>query len=361
MRETLRLVLVLGLVGMISGGVLGLFYDYTMPMVQARQVREVMEKGLKGVIPEAATFRVAESKGKEKPEGIAEVYEGLDNNGKVLGVAFEAGAQGFGGPIGLVIGLNPATQQLLGVKVMSHAETPGLGAKVQEEGFLQQFRGKPILDPFVVKQDVDGVTGATVSSTAVSSSVGREARKVLQYLGQEVAALPEVTVPAQPSTRETGAEPAEVNLVELARVVLLGADNCRVKELEIEGVPGFTQGDRVCEVRGEKGDLLGLVLVVTGNGFGGPLRVAIGIDAGMSAITGIRLLEHQETPGLGARVAEEEFRGQFTGKHINDSFSVGQDLDGITGATVSSKAVSELVREKSRAAVEYFRGRPGSN
>ena len=184
MRETIKLILALGLVTMISGGFLGFFYEYTMPLVEARQMAEMMEKGFKTVLPEAVSFQEVEKGQGEKPAGIEKIYEGFDEKGNSIGVAFEAMGKGFGGSMKLAVGLDVENQKIIGVKVLNHAETPGVGDKIEEEAFLGQFQGKSLADSFSVKEDVDGITGATISSAAVGTTVKKQSTQVLEYLGK---------------------------------------------------------------------------------------------------------------------------------------------------------------------------------
>ena len=84
-------------------------------------------------------------------------------------------------------------------------------------------------------------------------------------------------------------------------------------------------------------------------GFNGPVTLMVGITAG--EVQGISVISHTETPGLGAVAAAdsakgEAFRGQFTG---SEAFVVGGNVDAISGATITSKAVASGVN----AALEF--------
>lgn len=184
MKNALKLVLTLGLIAAISGGGLGAFYSYTMPIVEARQMQEMIEKGFKEVLPEAQSFQAIEEGQGELPPGVTQVYEGLDENNNRIGIAYEAVGPGYGGNITLAVGVDAGTRSVVGVKVLNHEETPGLGDRITSEDFLNQFMGKPVDDPFVVGGDVDGITAATVSSTAVTNLVGGTAQQVLEYAGE---------------------------------------------------------------------------------------------------------------------------------------------------------------------------------
>lgn len=107
------------------------------------------------------------------------------------------------------------------------------------------------------------------------------------------------------------------------------------------------------------GKAVGYCLSVVGRGYNGFLRLMVGIDP-EGRISGLRVLEHQETPGLGARITEVKpgepdawFLRHFQGKS-GRSLKLG-DIQAITGATITSRAVVEAVR----AGVEEFYTRTG--
>ncbi|MGI6566215.1 MAG: FMN-binding protein [Limnochordia bacterium] len=102
---------------------------------------------------------------------IHEIYRGLDADGKTAAVAFVVDANGYGGTIRMIVGVEPAARKLTQIKVLEHAETPGLGARITEPAFLRQFENKSIDDAFAAKQDVDAIAGATVSTIAVASTI----------------------------------------------------------------------------------------------------------------------------------------------------------------------------------------------
>lgn len=102
-------------------------------------------------------------------------------------------------------------------------------------------------------------------------------------------------------------------------------------------------------VQAEKaGQVLGYVVKSNTNGFGGPMEVMVGIDES-GTLTGIRLGNHAETPGLGDNANKPEFYDQFPGKDIVSGIGVNKgepgnnEIQAITGATVTSRAVVDAV------------------
>lgn len=94
------------------------------------------------------------------------------------------------------------------------------------------------------------------------------------------------------------------------------------------------------------------------SGYGGPIRLIAGIDHN-GIVTGVKVLEHHETPGLGDRIAtnKSDWIRHFTGKSLTapapNRWQVRRDggaFDQITGATISSRAVVRQVRR----ALDYF-------
>lgn len=92
-----------------------------------------------------------------------------------------------------------------------------------------------------------------------------------------------------------------------------------------------------------------VVAAVSPNGYGGDISVAVGIDAKTSTITGFSVLSNSETAGLGARCTEDEFVSQFAGKdatsieYVKGGGAAGNQIDAISGATVTTNAVTEAV------------------
>ena len=79
-------------------------------------------------------------------------------------------------------------------------------------------------------------------------------------------------------------------------------------------------------------------------GYSGPIEMLVGVGKD-GKVTGLKILNHRETPGLGANITKPGFLKQFIGKSVKDPIEPKKDIDAITGATISSKAVCEGVRK----------------
>lgn len=100
---------------------------------------------------------------------------------------------------------------------------------------------------------------------------------------------------------------------------------------------------------------VGWVIPTGGQGFADRIEVLVGLDAGAERITGVYVLDQKETPGLGNKIVEDAWRGQFTGKALGAPLVVtkakpgsDREIQGVTGATISSDAVVDIVNRTSR-------------
>jgi uncharacterized protein with FMN-binding domain len=90
-------------------------------------------------------------------------------------------------------------------------------------------------------------------------------------------------------------------------------------------------------------------------GYAGPIKVLVALD-GEGRITGIRILEHKETPNYVHSMEAPSYLEQFLGKSIEDPFEPDRDIDGISRATVSVRALADTVRESSRQVASQAMG-----
>ncbi len=95
----------------------------------------------------------------------------------------------------------------------------------------------------------------------------------------------------------------------------------------------------------ENGKPEGCVIITAAKGYGGDVQVMVGFDMNRT-VTGVSVLSHSETPGLGANAANPAFLDQFTGSADAGSLAVAKDggsVDAVTAATISSRAVTGAV------------------
>ena len=133
------------------------------------------------------------------------------------------------------------------------------------------------------------------------------------------------------------------------RAVLTEADNFR--ELSAEKTGGI---NRIFEgLRGS--ETIGYVVELSPVGYSGEINMMVGISKAEDKITGMRVVKHTETPGLGALAVNENFYRQFDGRKLLPLRVVrtspgADDIEAITAATITSRAVTSAVNE----AIEWY-------
>jgi electron transport complex protein RnfG len=168
-----KLIVVLTLVMICSATVLTYVYQETNPVIEARQARETKEAILQVMPSEAEKYEEVTK------DGTA-FYQGLDSNGNVVGYAVENSGQGFQSTLEVMVGLDLENNQIFDVIILNQAETPGLGARITEDQFKAQFEGKSFTDSFSTDEDIDAISGATISSQALSDVIKGAVNKVQQ-------------------------------------------------------------------------------------------------------------------------------------------------------------------------------------
>ncbi len=125
------------------------------------------------------------------------LYIGYEEDGRAIaGYAFPVGGPGFWGPIQGMVGVNPEGTRVLGIAFYQHSETPGLGGRITEDWFVDQFKDLPLhpiqgdRNIFYLKpagtgkapNELDAITGATNTSSAVEAFLNQELEYFLKEL-----------------------------------------------------------------------------------------------------------------------------------------------------------------------------------
>jgi uncharacterized protein with FMN-binding domain len=100
-----------------------------------------------------------------------------------------------------------------------------------------------------------------------------------------------------------------------------------------------------------KKELVARIAIGTGDGYGGPLQVSVAVD-GSGTVIGAVIADEKETPAWMARVLETVFMSRLIGKKHSDPFRIGDDVDGVSGATYTVRALADAAAEGSRSASE---------
>lgn len=124
-------------------------------------------------------------------------------------------------------------------------------------------------------------------------------------------------------------------------------------------VTAFSDEITYCVAFSADNEKVGYVFTSLAKGYGGTISVMIGYDIN-GVITGVEILSHDETPGLGANSTKPEFKSRFIGKSgaltVNKNSNEGQNVQAITAATITSKAVTSAVNGATAALEEIMGG-----
>ena len=160
----------------IAGLVIGAVYFVTAP-VAAQSAAARKEAALRALVPEADRFVEI-----DRQNG----WYRAEQNGAPVGYIVPASTNGYGGEIKLLVAVTP-DEHVIDFKILAHNETPGLGDNAGKEPFRAKIRGKDAAHLIVTKDqgntdDVQAMTGATISSRAVTCGVKRAVAAVSRYL-----------------------------------------------------------------------------------------------------------------------------------------------------------------------------------
>lgn len=180
MREIIKLGLILLLITSISAVVLGLTNVATKDIIEETEAG-LNETARKEVLSEAFEFKEVDSeiiiKAIKDNEDVLEVYEGLSDSGEVVGYAIKSVTSGYGGDVQVITGISKEGI-ITGMNVVSHQETPGLGANATGDEFQSQFSEVPTKKEVVVVKsapqhddEIQALTGATITSDTVVKGV----------------------------------------------------------------------------------------------------------------------------------------------------------------------------------------------
>jgi electron transport complex protein RnfG len=171
MREMIKMIVVLTILCSFSGGLLAAIRNETKDRIENQQLTFVKGPAIMAILEGASNDPIVD-RFKIEDQGIERNFFVGVFDGKAGSVAFESSGKGFGGDIGIMVGVNTSDDSIVGVGVTTHSETPGVGSKAKSDpSFVAQFKDKPLVGAFQVKSDggqVDALSGATVTSRGVS-------------------------------------------------------------------------------------------------------------------------------------------------------------------------------------------------
>ena len=181
MSQGTKMIVVLTVITMVSGGLLSTWHGYTAPKIEYHRM-QALKAAIADVLPEHTGYDEIQTE-------IGPVYKGWIDQTTVVGYAFRVKGNGFQGNISIMVGVTPDFSTITGIKVLEQLETPGLGTKIVEDPtnkanptwFPDQFTNLDLSSPITVvknrkpstNHEVQAITGATISSKAVAGILNK--------------------------------------------------------------------------------------------------------------------------------------------------------------------------------------------
>jgi electron transport complex protein RnfG len=177
--KNIKLGMVLMLFCIISAGLLAGVFIFTQPKIDANS-GIAFESSLRDALP-ADKFEKIEINGEIFYKGFDKGTIGKQSVYQLVGYAVPVSSRGYSGAIQMVVGIN-LSGMIVNVVIVDQKETPGLGAKIIIKDFLSQFTGKKSSDKIGPKEDIDAITGATISTAAVCQGAKEALKKYLMLM-----------------------------------------------------------------------------------------------------------------------------------------------------------------------------------
>ena len=173
MRDMIKMLLVLTILATLSGWVLAAIRDNTKDRIENQVLEFVKGPAIRSILEEATNDPIVDRFQLKDGDMEHTFFVGV-MDGAPRAVTFETSGKGYGGDVGLMVGIDVTDNKIMGVGVTTHAETPGMGAKAKTDpSFVAQFRELPLEEPVKVTGDggsINAISGATITSRAVCSA-----------------------------------------------------------------------------------------------------------------------------------------------------------------------------------------------
>ena len=296
MGDIVKLALRLFIFALVASVLLAVTNEVTKGPIEQQKLASKMA-ALNTVLP-GCEYEQIEYEGISDDSALDEIFIGKNADGSIKGYALTANPQGYGGEIPITLGVSEGGY-VTQVYVGSLQETQGLGSRVGDDAFKEQFIAIAA-DPDTLRNDVDTIAGATISSSAFVNAV------------QEMLTYTKGTLGIEPHAGDKDAILAEAAAIN-------GGD-------EGEDAPVETTTNTY--------DVTGFA----------PFKVDVTVDSN-GKIVSVSVPENNETPGFGADlIADQSVFDALVGQDI----AIAQ-IDVKSGATLTSNAINDALKQAASA------------
>ena len=296
MGDIVKLALRLFIFALVASVLLAVTNEVTKGPIEQQKLASKMA-ALNTVLP-GCEYEQIEYEGISDDSALDEIFIGKNADGSIKGYALTANPQGYGGEIPITLGVSEGGY-VTQVYVGSLQETQGLGSRVGDDAFKEQFIAIAA-DPDTLRNDVDTIAGATISSSAFVNAV------------QEMLTYTKGTLGIEPHAGDKDAILAEAAAIN-------GGD-------EGEDAPVETATNTY--------DVTGFA----------PFKVDVTVDSN-GKIVSVSVPENNETPGFGADlIADQSVFDALVGQDIATA-----QIDVKSGATLTSNAINDALKQAASA------------
>ena len=296
MGDIVKLALRLFIFALVASVLLAVTNEVTKGPIEQQKLASKMA-ALNTVLP-GCEYEQIEYEGISDDSTLDEIFIGKNADGSIKGYALTANPQGYGGEIPITLGVSEGGY-VTQVYVGSLQETQGLGSRVGDDAFKEQFIAIAA-DPDTLRNDVDTIAGATISSSAFVNAV------------QEMLTYTKGTLGIEPHAGDKDAILAEAAAIN-------GGD-------EGEDAPVETTTNTY--------DVTGFA----------PFKVDVTVDSN-GKIVSVTVPENNETPGFGADlIADQSVFDALVGQDIATA-----QIDVKSGATLTSNAINDALKQAASA------------
>ena len=296
MGDIVKLALRLFIFALVASVLLAVTNEVTKGPIEQQKLASKMA-ALNTVLP-GCEYEQIEYEGISDDSALDEIFIGKNADGSIKGYALTANPQGYGGEIPITLGVSEGGY-VTQVYVGSLQETQGLGSRVGDDAFKEQFIAIAA-DPDTLRNDVDTIAGATISSSAFVNAV------------QEMLTYTKGTLGIEPHAGDKDAILAEAATIN-------GGD-------EGEDAPVETTTNTY--------DVTGFA----------PFKVDVTVDSN-GKIVSVSVPENSETPGLGADlIADQSIFDALVGQDIATA-----QIDVKSGVTLTSDAINDALKQAASA------------
>jgi len=354
-KEVCKTALNLVIICLCVGAMLALANQLTIKKIQENERKET-EENRKKLIKSADKFvdmfkddkyklnnEVIETL---KKNNVNSLVEAFNKDGKPAGYVVEASRDGYSSKIKIMYSVSPAPDfKVMGMLIKKSAETPGLGENIKKDNFRNQFKDK-LLDEIVLGNPpkIKAITGATISSRAVTRGVHDSLQIIIKTLKEQGSGNNKPGKKAEMKSSKTSGDFSLFGSKAYAccKKIDPGLKKLLPADKYVEIIPGAYKAFK-------KGEFIGYAIRGSAKSYCGTIIAGYAVDPNLKILKAT-ILQQNETPGYGEKIEKADFLDQFKGKTLKtlvfkqSGKKSGKYVSAVTGATISSKAAFEAVR-----------------